>query len=38
MRDRIPADNLYIDSCSLGLDIAILPKTAVIIFRDPQAY
>jgi exopolysaccharide biosynthesis polyprenyl glycosylphosphotransferase len=38
MRDRIGADNLYIDSWSLGLDIAILAKTALIIFRDPQAY
>jgi putative colanic acid biosynthesis UDP-glucose lipid carrier transferase len=38
MRDRISADNLYIDSWSLGLDIAILAKTALIIFRDPQAY
>lgn len=38
MRDRIAADNLYIDSWSLGLDIAILAKTAMIIFRDPQAY
>ena len=23
---------------SVGLDIAILAKTALIIFRDPQAY
>ena len=38
MRDRIAADNLYIDSWSLGLDIAILAKTVLIIFRDPQAY
>jgi len=38
MRNRIAADNLYIDSWSLGLDIAILAKTALIIFRDPQAY
>jgi len=38
MRDRIDADNLYIDTWSLGLDIAILAKTAIIIFRDPQAY
>jgi putative colanic acid biosynthesis UDP-glucose lipid carrier transferase len=38
MRDRIAADNLYIDSWSLGLDVAILAKTALIIFRDPQAY
>lgn len=38
MRDRISADNLYIESWSLGLDIAILAKTALIIFRDPQAY
>jgi len=38
MRDRVTADNLYIDSWSLGLDVAILAKTALIIFRDPQAY
>ena len=38
MRDRIAADNLYIESWSLGLDVAILAKTAMIIFRDPQAY
>jgi len=38
MRDRIAADNLYIDSWSLGLDVAILAKTVLIIFRDPQAY
>jgi putative colanic acid biosynthesis UDP-glucose lipid carrier transferase len=38
MRDRISADNLYIESWSLGLDIAILAKTAMIIFSDPQAY
>ena len=38
MRDRIAADNLYIESWSLGLDIAILAKTVLIIFRDPQAY
>lgn len=38
MRDRIAADNLYIESWSLGLDIAILAKTAMIIFSDPQAY
>jgi exopolysaccharide biosynthesis polyprenyl glycosylphosphotransferase len=38
MRDRVAADNLYIESWSLGLDIAILAKTALVIFRDPQAY
>ena len=38
MRNRIAADNLYIDSWSWGLDIAILAKTALIIFRDPHAY
>lgn len=38
MSDRVAADNLYIDSWSLGLDVAILAKTALIIFRDPQAY
>lgn len=38
MRDRVAADNLYIESWSLGLDIAILAKTALIIFSDPQAY
>jgi exopolysaccharide biosynthesis polyprenyl glycosylphosphotransferase len=38
MRDRVAADNLYIDSWSLGLDVAILAKTALVIFHDPQAY
>ena len=38
MKDRVSADNLYIESWSLGLDMAILAKTAMIIFRDPQAY
>ena len=38
MCGRVAADNLYIDSWSLGLDLAILGKTALIIFRDPQAY
>ena len=38
MRDRVTADNLYIESWSLGLDIAILALTALMIFRDPQAY
>ena len=38
MMDRVAADNLYIESWSLGLDLAILARTAMIIFRDPQAY
>lgn len=38
MQDRVAADNLYIDSWSLGLDLAILMRTLTIIFRDPQAY
>ncbi|WP_337186976.1 sugar transferase [Phenylobacterium sp.] len=38
MQDRIDADNLYIDAWSLGLDVAILAKTALVIFRDPHAY
>ena len=38
MRERIAADNIYIESWSLGLDIAILAKTTLIIFSDPQAY
>jgi putative colanic acid biosysnthesis UDP-glucose lipid carrier transferase len=38
MDDRVRADNLYIEGWSLGLDVAILAKTALIIFRDPQAY
>lgn len=38
MAERVAADNLYIESWSLGLDIAILAKTTLIIFSDPQAY
>lgn len=38
MTDRIAADNLYIESWSIGLDVAILGKTALIVFSDPQAY
>lgn len=38
MDDRVRADNLYIEGWSLGLDIAILARTALIIFSDPQAY
>lgn len=38
MEDRVKADNLYIESWSIGLDVAILAKTALIIFSDPQAY
>ncbi|MDZ4370995.1 MAG: exopolysaccharide biosynthesis polyprenyl glycosylphosphotransferase [Phenylobacterium sp.] len=38
MQDRIDADNLYIDAWSVGLDVAILARTVLIIFRDPQAY
>ncbi len=38
MNDRVTADNLYIEGWSLGLDIAILARTAVIIFSDPKAY
>ena len=38
MSERVVADNFYIDSWSLGLDLAILARTATIIFRDPQAY
>jgi putative colanic acid biosysnthesis UDP-glucose lipid carrier transferase len=38
MADRVEADNTYIESWSLGLDLMILARTLVIIFRDPQAY
>jgi putative colanic acid biosysnthesis UDP-glucose lipid carrier transferase len=38
MRERVAADNEYIDSWSVALDIAILARTAVVIFRDPRAY
>lgn len=38
MYERVAADNEYIDSWSLALDVAILARTAVVIFRDPQAY
>lgn len=35
---RVAADNCYIDEWSLSLDIAILVRTAPLIFRDPRAY
>jgi putative colanic acid biosysnthesis UDP-glucose lipid carrier transferase len=38
MCDRVDADNAYIDTWSLGQDLAILARTLVVIFRDPQAY
>jgi putative colanic acid biosysnthesis UDP-glucose lipid carrier transferase len=38
MRERVAADNTYIETWSLALDIAILARTAVVIFRDPHAY
>jgi putative colanic acid biosynthesis UDP-glucose lipid carrier transferase len=38
MRQRVAADNTYIETWSLALDIAILARTAVVIFRDPRAY
>lgn len=38
MEDRVAADNEYIENWSLSLDLAILARTAVVIFRDPQAY
>jgi putative colanic acid biosysnthesis UDP-glucose lipid carrier transferase len=38
MADRVAADNAYIDAWSLRQDLAILARTLVVIFRDPQAY
>jgi len=38
MAARVAADNSYIDQWSLALDLAILARTAAVIFRDPQAY
>jgi len=38
MKDRVAADNLYIDSWSLGLDIAILAKTVLIELRGRAAF
>jgi putative colanic acid biosysnthesis UDP-glucose lipid carrier transferase len=38
MRERVAADNEYIENWSIALDIAILARTAVVIFRDPRAY
>jgi putative colanic acid biosysnthesis UDP-glucose lipid carrier transferase len=38
MADRVAADNAYIDTWSLRQDLAILARTLVVIFRDPQAY
>jgi putative colanic acid biosynthesis UDP-glucose lipid carrier transferase len=38
MRDRVAADNSYIEEWSPALDLAILAKTIPLIFRDPRAY
>lgn len=36
VRDRVAADNHYIENWSLGLDLAILARTISIVFRDRQ--
>jgi putative colanic acid biosynthesis UDP-glucose lipid carrier transferase len=38
MDRRVAADNAYIETWSLRLDLAILARTAAVIFRDPRAY
>ena len=38
MSDRVAADNHYIETWSLRLDIAILARTLPLIFSDPRAY
>ena len=38
MRDRVAADNSYIEEWSPSLDLAILVRTVPLIFRDPRAY
>ena len=38
MRRRIELDLFYIDNWSLWFDLRILLRTAVICFRDEQAY
>jgi putative colanic acid biosynthesis UDP-glucose lipid carrier transferase len=38
MHERVAADNRYIETWSLSLDVAIVARTLVVIFRDPRAY
>ena len=38
MRDRVAADNSYIEAWSPMLDVAILLRTVPLIFADPRAY
>lgn len=38
MRDRVAADNSYIDDWSLALDVVVLVRTLPLIFSDPRAY
>jgi putative colanic acid biosynthesis UDP-glucose lipid carrier transferase len=38
MRDRVAADNSYIDAWSPGLDLAIIARTVPLMFHDPRAY
>ena len=35
---RIEADNRYIETWTLMLDVSIVLRTALLIFRDPRAY
>lgn len=38
MRQRIAADNAYVDRWTLGRDLAILLQTVLVLFRKEQAY
>ena len=35
---RVDADNAYIDNWSIWLDLKIIARTGLVIFRDPAAY
>jgi lipopolysaccharide/colanic/teichoic acid biosynthesis glycosyltransferase len=38
VRSRVEADLYYIQNWSLKLELTILARTALLLFRDPQAY
>jgi putative colanic acid biosynthesis UDP-glucose lipid carrier transferase len=38
IRDRVAADNHYIENWSLAFDLAIMLRTIPLLFADPRAY